>query len=123
MVETFVAGIQYLGTIITSAGSESRLDSLENALAHFKPKGVHASLETAFASNVSIDVYVDIAGPNKRFRPPLVTRETAQAYNDLIQTLGDCGYSEQEVFRDFSRTGIREPNENSLFEIFEVTSH
>ena len=49
MSEIFVAGIQYLGTIVASAGGESRLESLEKALANFKPKGLHASLETAFA--------------------------------------------------------------------------
>ena len=123
MVEQFVEGIQYLGTIIVSVSDEIKLDSLEEALKRFKPRGVHASLETKFTSNVSIDVYVDVARPNKRFMPPLVTGETAKAYNDLIQTLGDCGYSEPEVFRDSSRTGIREPNENPLFEIADTTSH
>ena len=121
MKELFVAGIQYLGTIVTSADGQSRLDSLEKALAYFEPKGVYASLETAFASNVSIDVYVDVAGRNERFRPPLVNRDTAQAYNEFIRALAICGYSQMELIRDPCRTGLKEPNENPLFEIAEST--
>ena len=117
MTEKFIAGIQYLGTIVASSSGEGRLDSLERELLRFKPKGVHASLENEFASNVSIDVYVNVAGTNKRFRPPLVTEEIGKAFNDLVQTLRNCGYADPEVVRDPDRTGIREPNENPLFEV------
>lgn len=127
MTEKFTAGMQYLGMIVASASDEIRLDSLEmllaGAFAGFKTRGIHASLESKFASNISIEVYVDVAGKNGRFRPPLVTREIAEAYDYLIQTLREMGYTEMEIIRDPSRIGLEEPNENPLFEVVDVNHH
>ena len=131
MAEQFMGGIQYLCTIIANISrenNENRLNSLNKALASFKTKGVHASLEYVLHTNLSyfdvvLDVYVDVAGQNRKFMPPLVTRDTAQAYYDLIQILKNCGYDDPKVFRDSARTGITEPNEIPLFEITDTTSH
>lgn len=114
-----MAGMQYICTIVVG-GDYSRVVALEKALLDFKTRGIDASLEDAFASNVSIDVYADLARVPQRFSPPPITRKTADAYRDLIQKLGELGYANIEEIRD-GRTGLPEISDDApLFEVVDA---
>lgn len=122
MEEIFMGGIQYTNTII-AAGNNGRLVALEQALPDFKQHGVDASIESSTPSVVTIDVYVSVAKRPKRFSPPPITRQTAEAYRNLIQNIRECGYAHIGEIRD-GRTGLGEiSDETPIFEVVDINNH
>ena len=114
MVEIFVEGIQYISTIVAK---NSKLAALEKALTDFKQRGIDASIERSTPQIVTVDVYVNVAALPRRFSPPPITRQTAEAYRSLIQTIRECGYDNIEEIRD-GRAGLEKiSNETPLFEV------
>ena len=125
MVENFIAGIQYISTIV-AAGENGRLDALldalEKALPDFKQQGVDADITSSTPLGVTIDVYVNVAALPRKFSPPPITRQTADAYGHLIQIVRESGYTDIKEIRD-GRTGLGDPNESPLFEVVHVNTH
>ncbi|MBI2655026.1 hypothetical protein HYX06_01225 [Candidatus Woesearchaeota archaeon] len=122
MAEKFIAGIQYITTIV-AAGENGRLDALEKALPGFEQLGVDADIRSSTPLSVTLEVYVNLASRSRRFSPPPITKQTAEAYHSLIQTVRECGYDNIEEIRD-GRTGLGEiSDETPLFEVVDSNNH
>ena len=106
----------YCATIKGIAREEGNLNALEDALPGFKQYGVDANIKNSTASDVTLEVYVSVAARPRRFSPPPITRQTADAYNLLIQKVIESGYAEIKELRD-GRTGLGNPNGCPLFEV------
>lgn len=121
MVEKFIAGMQYCATIVVSASGKGKLNALEQALPEFEKHGVSADIKNSSLSSVTLDVYVALAAIPKKLKPPLITRQTAEAYESLIQKIREFGYTDIEETRDL-RTGLGN-SKTPLFEIIETESN
>jgi len=125
MTEMFIEGMQYCATIIGVASGKFKPEVLEQYLPGFKQHGVDASVHPYRCLNniltpssvVTIDVYIDVVGRPKRFSPPPITRQTADAYRELIEKIKECGYAGIFEHRD-GRTGL--PKEAPLFEVVDA---
>ena len=114
-------GIMYCATIVGSSSGDGKLNALEQALLDFKQHGVDADIKSSTPNVVTLEVYVRVAELPKRFSPPPITKQTADAYERLIQKIMECGYTEIEELRDY-RTGLGDSSEEiPLFEIVEAT--